>query len=433
MIKIAIILCLAGDVISAFDYRVTPPAALFPFRQSVNDDSLPDSVSNPAYLPRIRNPYLHCSGSRPYTLDGLYATTLRAGYAMKGFAFQALWDRFGIEQYLENVVELNLAYMPVRYISIGAGASYYNIAINSVETSMRTHQADCRASLLIAPCEWIEIAFQQENIASLFIKKRRDLMFPEWIAGAALKPFKGFSLLYNISSTSNGYVNTIAATANVLSYFSIRVGYAHEATTYSGALSFVYKYISVSYGVKYHPHLGFTHSAGVTLSVSEIHIDSLSYGSIFSRVRDLQKKPAVNINSCSLEQLTAVPGLPQHIAERIMKYRKTTGPLSRTALLQIGLSGKEIDGLLGHITGLAPDDEPGMQSGRTTREDYEKKQKIIFKKLIGLGIPAATALELTDMVMNEKKKSCADRINSLPGLSADKKKQVLELCAVSPL
>ncbi len=428
MIKIAIILCLTGNVMSAFEYRAAPPASLFPFRQSVNDDSLPDSVSNPAYLPRIRYPYLHCSGTRPYTLDGLYATTLRAGYSVKGFAVQALWDRFGAGQYCENVVELNLAYMPVKYVSVGIGATYYNLVINTAETTLATHQADCRASLLIAPCEWVEIAFLQENIASLCIKKRRDLMFPEWIAGAAIKPFRGFTLLYNISKTSYGYINTIAATANVLKYFSISVGYAHEATTYSGAFSFIYKYVSVSYGLKYHPHLGFTHTAGVTLSVSEINIDSLSYGSIVSNIKKQENKPAVNINSCSLEQLTAIPGMEQHIAERIMKYRQTTGPVTRTSLVQIGMSEKEIDSLLRYCNGLAPD-ETFRESGAQRRREFEKAQKDYFKKLIALGVPAATALELTDMAMVGKNKSCADRVNSLADLPADKKKKALDLCA----
>jgi len=427
MIKIAVILCISGNVMGAFDYRVTPPAALFPFRQSANDASLPDSVSNPAYLPRIVYPYLHCSGGRPYTLDGLYATTLRAGYAVKGFAVQALWDRFGTAQYMENVVELNLAYMPVRYVSIGAGATYLNLAISTAESSLKTHQADCRASLLIAPCEWFEIAFQQENMASLFIKKRRDLLFPEWIAGTALKPFRGFSLLYNISKTSNGYVNTIAATANVLKYFSIRVGYARETATCSGALAFVYKYVAVSYGIKYHPHLGYTHTAGVTLSVSEMHIDSLSYGSIFSRIREARNRPPVNINSCSMDQLAAIPGMEQHMAERIMKHRRSIGPLSRSSLLQIGLSTGEIDGLREHITGLLPD-ETGGKSARQRSGRHEQAQKEIFKKLIVLGVPASTALELSDMIMMGKNRSYAERVNALPDFPPDKKKQVLKLC-----
>jgi hypothetical protein len=430
MIKIAVILLISGNVPGAFDYRVTPPAALFPFRQAANDTTLPDSVSNPAYLPRIAYPYLHCSGGRPYTLDGLYATTLRAGYAVKGFAVQALWDRFGTGQYMENVVELNLAYMPVRYVSLGAGASYLNLSTNTTESSLKTHQADCRASLLVAPCEWFEIAFQQENMASLFIKKRRDLLFPEWIAGAALKPFRGFSLLYNISKTSNGFVNTIAATANVLKYFSIRVGYAREAATCSGALTFVYKYMAVSYGIKYHPHLGYTHTAGVTLSVSEMNIDSLSYGSIVSRIREVRSNPTVDINRCSMDQLAALPGMQQHIAERIMKHRRSIGPLSRTSLLQIGLSGREIDGLQKYITGLAPD-ETGGRRARQSRERYEQAQKEIFKKLVVLGVPAATALELSDMAMMGKNKSYAERVNSLADLPADKKKQALKLCAGS--
>ncbi len=430
MIKIAIILCLSRTVITAFDYRVTPPASLFPFRQSVNDDSFPDAVSNPAYLPRIRYPYLHCSGSRPYTLDRLYATTLRAGYAVRGFAFQAAWNRFGIDQYLENEAELNLAYMPVRYISVGAGVSYYNLSIRTAETSLTTHQADCRASILISPFRWIEVAFQQENIASLCIKKRRDLMFPEWSAGAALKPFRGFALLYNINKTANGYVNTVAAAANVLKYFSIRVGYAREATTFSGAVTFIYRYVSVSYGFKYHPHLGFTHSAGVTLSVSEMNIESLSYGNVFSRVHDRQRIEAININSCSLEQLAAIPGLQRHIAERIMKYRKTIGPLTRSGLLQVGMTEAEIDSFSRHVTGLASE-ETGRKTDARTRERNEKTQKEIFKKLVSLGIPASTALELADMAMNGQKKSWTGRINSLLDFPPDKKSQALGICAGS--
>ncbi len=430
MIKIALILCISGNVLGAFDYRVTPPASLFPFRQSANDHSIPDAISNPAYLPRISYPYLHCSGSRPYTLGGLEATTLRAGYAVRGFAVQAVWDRFGIDQYMEHVVEVNLAYMPIRHVSIGTGATYYNLSIRTAEASFKTHQADCRASVVIAPFTWIEAAFQQENIASLCIKKRRDLMYPEWSAGVALKPIKGLALMYNINKTPRGYVNTIAASANVLKFFSIRVGYAREAMTCAGALSFIYKYIAASYGLKYHPHLGLTHTVGVTLSMSEMTIESLSYGAMFSRVSDRRKHDTIDINGCSMEQLLSVTGLEGHTAERIMKYRKTIGPLTRTGLLQIGLTEKEIVDLLPRITGLAPEEKQASPDRRSMYR-IEKMQKDLFKRLVVLGIPAATALECADMALRGETKSCADRINAMTELGAGARKKAVGLCSGS--
>ncbi len=430
MIKIALVICISGNVLGAFDYRVTPPASLFPFRQSANDHSIPDAISNPAYLPRISYPYLHCSGSRPYTLGGLEATTLRAGYAVRGFAVQAVWDRFGIDQYMEHVVEVNLAYMPIRHISVGTGATYYNLSIRTDETSFKTHQADCRVSVVIAPFPWIEAAFQQENIASLWIRKRRDLMFPEWSAGAALKPIKGLAILYNINKTPRGYVNTIAASANVLKYFSIRVGYAREAMTCAGAVSFIYKYIAASYGLKYHPHLGLTHTAGVTLSVSEMTIESLSYGAIFSRVSESRGGAKVDINGCSMEELLTVPGLDGQAADRIMKYRKNIGPLSRTGLLQIGLTEKEIADLLPRFTGLAPE-EKHAPPDRHSRERAEKHQKELFKRLVMAGVPAATALECAGMAIRGETRGCADRINAMADLGAGARKKAAGLCSGS--
>jgi hypothetical protein len=183
MIKLVIAFYLAKSLSAAFDYRENPPASLFPIHQAAADASLPDSVSNPAYLPRFRYPYLTCSGSLPYTLSDIYSTTLRAGYGARGFGFQAAWNRFGFEEYLEHIVEANFAFMPVRYVSIGAGLRYYNISLNTVEASLSSHLVDGMASIMIAPFEWIEIAFQQENPGSLFIRRRRDLLFPAWSAG----------------------------------------------------------------------------------------------------------------------------------------------------------------------------------------------------------------------------------------------------------
>ena len=428
MITIVVILCMAKSAPAAFDYRESPPAALFPFFQAASDSSMPESISNPAYLPRIRYPYLHFSGSMPYTLDGLYSSTVRIGFGARGFGIQAVWNRFGFDQYLENILEANIAYMPVKYVSIGIGAGYYNLLMDTQEVSITTHLADGRISILAAPFDWIELAFQQENILSLFIKKRRDLLFPEWSAGAALRPLKGLALIYNLNRTSNGYVNCVSASANILKYFSIKAGYAREAATYSAALSFIYRYISISYGLKYHPHLGFTHSVGVTLTMEDMNIDSLTYGSFLSQIREFQKKQKSDVNSCSMEQLRSVPGIGHRYAERIMKYRKDIGPLSRKSLIQIGMTEREIDSLMAHITGLTPV-ETHPKIDYRSMERHERAQKEIFRKFVELGVPAASALDCADMAMKGRREACAERIALQPDLDAEKKRRALKLCA----
>ncbi|MBN1496351.1 MAG: helix-hairpin-helix domain-containing protein [Spirochaetes bacterium] len=426
--KIALLLIMARTAFCAFDYREAPPAALFPFMQAVGDASLPDSISNPAYLPHIRYPYLHVSGSMPYTLSDCYSTTLRAGYGTKGVGIRAVWCRTGIEEYAENTAEASLGYMPVRYVAAGASVRYYNLAINTVEVSRTIHLVDGECSLLISPARWIDLAFRQENIGSLFIKKRRDLLPPDWSAGAALKPFRGLTLAYNCVSTANGYVHCVSAAANVLKYFSVRVGYAREAGTFSAALSFVYKYMAASYGLKYHPHLGFTHSVGVTLAASAITIESLSYGDLFSRIRGRRTPVKTDINRCGMEALESIPGLDSAMAGRIMKYRNAIGPLSRKGLVQMGMSEREIDRLLEHATGLVPDETAAGNDYRV-RALREKAQKALFKRLIALGLPPSTAIELSDMAALGQKKALTERINAMQWPDPGKKKQALELCA----
>jgi hypothetical protein len=427
MIHLTIAIILAAMPIGSFEYRATPPASLFPFCQAAADPSLPDAISNPAYLPPVRFAYLHFSGSMPYTLGALYASTLRAGYGTHGFGIQAVWDRFGFDEYLEHVVELNLGYMPVKYVSIGAGARYYNLAIDTVQSGLRTHQADGRFSVVIAPCRWFEVAFIQENIGSLFIKKRRGLLFPEWSAGAVVKPFRGFTLAYNINFTAAGYVNCVSASANLLKYFSLRAGYAREAETFSAALTFIYKHVSASYGIKYHPHLGLTHAIGVTLSLSDMSVEPISYGALFPQSEREREQEPVDINSCSYDELAAVPGITGQHAERIMKYRKTIGPLGHTGLLQVGMSEEEIRLLLPRVKGLASEAAPAAHDFKQ-RAAFEQAHKRLFTDLVGLGLPASTALELSELAIQGRREALAEKIGALRFIDRQTKKRVLEAC-----
>jgi hypothetical protein len=428
MIRISITVCLAIRYFTAFDYRQNSPASLFPQNQAAIDITLPDSASNPAYFPRIKYPYLHFSGCRPYNLDELYSTTIRAGYGDGAFGMQASWSRFGFDQYLENIAEASAGYCPIKYISLGAGLFYYNVSIHTPEVSLSGHLCDGRLSILIAPFEWIDLSFQYENVVSLFIKSRRDILYPGWSGGAGLKPIKGLSLIWNITSTPYGFVNSLAASINILKYFSIRAGYARESSTYSAAVSFIYKYVSASYGLKYHPHLGLTHSFGVSLAAGEIAVEALNYGEMFNRIREIRGIKKIDISSCSLEELLQIPDFDELFAGRIIKYRNNIGPVSKDAFIQIGMNEQEARRVMKYITGLA-DESPKPKKAARGRKEHEKAQKEIFQKLLREGLPASLSLELSEMAVRGQVHMIRSKLGSLTELDQNKKKRIMQLCA----
>ena len=116
--------------LTAFDYRENSPASLTPFNSAAVEKSSPATLTNPAFLPYSSGYYLTFSGSNPYTLEEIASTNLKFGAGIGNFGIQIAWNRFGIKEYLENIVEANFGYMPIRYISIGIGAAYYNLLIH---------------------------------------------------------------------------------------------------------------------------------------------------------------------------------------------------------------------------------------------------------------------------------------------------------------
>jgi hypothetical protein len=427
MIHITLALYLATKSFAAFDYRENSPASLFPHNLAAVDATLPDAASNPAYLPAFEYPYLHCSGSKPFTLDELYSTILRIGYGTSGFGVQASWNRFGFEQYLENIAEIAFGYRPVKYISFGAGVSYYNISIHTLETSLSSHLCDGSISVVIAPFEWIDLAFRHENVVSIFIKKRKDLLYPAWSAGAALKPIHGLAFVWNINRTPYGYVNSISASVNILKYFIARAGYAKESMTYAASVSLIYKYVSVSYGLAFQPHLGFTHSFGVSIAPREIPVVSLNYGNIFQRIHEFRTIDKIDISVCARDELVSIPEMNEVFAERIIKYRENVGPVTKDALVQIGMKEQEIHHLLKYIKGVKTGTPEPKANSRFKRLN-EKTQKEIFKKLLGEGLAASLSLELAEMAVRGQHLMIRDKLGSLREIDAEKKKKILKLC-----
>jgi len=418
---------LLASKMAAFEYRESSPSSLFPHRVAVSDYTLPDSISNPSFLTRTATAYLCYSACRPYELAGLYSGNLKAGLGSQSAACRITWDRFGIDQYMENILEGDAALSPSRYISISCGAAYYNLCIRTPELKFNASQADLKTSLLFSPLKWIDIGFIQDNAISIFVKKRRDLLYPAWSSGIAARPMRGLTLAWNINKNPFGYTNSLALSVNILECMSLSAGYSPEINCYSGSVSFTYSHLSASYGIKYHPQLGVTHSLGITLSAEKLHNESASF-------REDSKTPPhpsskIDINNCSLEELRQIPVLKSLHAERIIKYRRVFGPVSRISLNQIGMEESEINDLMEYCYGLvqAPHKENTGQRNQNIKMASEKK-KALFIMLVREGISASAAIRLSEIFETYGSASYKSAVDSLLDLEPEKRKRVRNLC-----
>jgi len=427
MLKLAISIYLANTITQAFEYKNSSAASLHPYLNAAIDYSTPGSISNPAYLPLIDFSYINFSGSRPYSLNEISSINLKSGYSLKNSGIQIFWNRFGIDEYKENIIEGNIGYMPIKYFSAGTGLNYYNLIINTRELSFTTNQLDVKISALLIPFQWMEISFHQNNLFSILYKKRSDLLFPEGALGVSLKPLKGLSIIWNINRNAFGYVNSFLLSANLLKFLSIKLGYSKETTSYSASFSFVYKYTFFSYSFKFHPHLGITHSIGVTLASRHIQFNNLEYINRFKKRSRNSDITRININNCSLNELKKIPAIKENIAVRIIKYREIIGPVSKKSLIQIGLKQREVNNLLEYVYGLNTKKIQKKKYRKWSRFSRARKKKL-FIKLLKFGIGASYSLKLSELASKGKEKQIFAEIDSIANIDREKKKKIKRLC-----
>lgn len=430
----ALILLLYECLFAAFDYREVSQTSLFQFNTAVIDYSVAGDISNPAYYPLAKSPYLMFSGSNPYSLENLFSGTVKAGGALNGFGAQFAWNRFGFEQYAENIAEAGISYMFIRKISAGISCSYYNLAVNT-DVIIENHDLfNIKMGLLIIPFEWLNVSGTLDNIISLFIPEQQAILFPEWSAGIGIRPIKGLFISWNINGTAYGLLNSFYISANILPYLALRAGYAKETSSYSGSVLLVYRHMSVSYGLKYHPHLGFTHSAGITLTLSDSSLESVSYSTKFEKYPDAENKnfKRININKCSSEEIKTIPGVSESAAERLIKYREVIGPVTKNSLVQVGMTQKEADSVLDYIYGLEEEKKEefrpdNIRSGSSQNRD--KARKIIFEKLVKTGIGALPSMKLSEMALRKESEKIISYISSIKNISEDQKQKARMICS----
>lgn len=435
MIRITLIIFIAKGLMTSFEYRENNPTALFPYYHAVDDWSS-GNVSNPAYLPFLKHSYIATTYSQPYAMGDINASSMRLGHGMGRTGYQASWSRFGIDEYREDILEANIGYNPGGYLLAGMGITGYRLCVKTENYSFSHSLLDLRASLILIPFQWLSLGFYQENINSLIDEQRADILYPGSSFGILLKPVQGISLLWNSNRMYYGYVNSFSISINLLQSLNLRTGYSRETSTYAASFMFIYRMITVSYGLRHHSFLGSTHCLGVSLSTGALSLERIAYRTRLPAWRSSDRIKKIDINACSLDDLKRIPSLSDVIAQRIIKYRSVIGPVSRKTLLQVGMSSKEARSLQRYVSGFASDsvEKQYLQTGRSQRgrKKYRrvplKKRRELFRRLIESGIRASTALSICEHAGKVSKTSLVHFIDTLPEISSSTKRLIRKIC-----
>ncbi|MBN2040091.1 MAG: hypothetical protein JW864_08630 [Spirochaetes bacterium] len=436
--KILLLFLVANSVNLSFNYKETSPHSLFPYYTAVSDNSPLGHISSPAYLPLWKSWYIGIDYGKPYFMKEMNSANLRAGGFFKNSAFQAAWNRFGIKEYNEDIFEANAGYSPWNFISAGIGASVYRLSINTDEIDFDYTVTDFRFALLLLPFEWFQCGFLQENIYSIFDgNEEEDFLYPSCSFGISILPARGISLSWNLNRVYYGYINSFSITANMLSNLNLKAGYSRETSSYSMAVNFIFRHLIASYGLSYHSYLGSTHKLGITLSSELFRYEKVNYNKKLYRHIFPERFKTVYVNSSTLEELEESNLFSGETAERIIKYRKIIGPVSRKGLIQIGMHEKEIKEKIKYIKGLADDSKTENNKTRKKRSHYRTKnkkitdidtRKLLFQKLLEAGLTSSDALHIAEFARDKSLKEVTNMINNSETIDNKIKPGILKIC-----
>ncbi|MBN1531970.1 MAG: helix-hairpin-helix domain-containing protein [Spirochaetes bacterium] len=428
MVPLLLAASLAMAPLRAFEYRESAPGSHFPSGMAVQDVSQPGTVSNPALLPLVGFSYLSAAGARPYSLPDMGAQGLRLGLCRQNAGVQASWSRFGIEGYAEQIFGLAGGIRVFGPLALGANAGCSMIGID-IDGFSRTRRIwDGGIAVVLEPFRWLLMTFFQENLAALLFRLRRGTVYPQWNAGLSLRPIRGVDLMYGMSGTAFGLVNSIALSVRLFPFLALGAGYQRETGAASGALSLLFGRVGVSYGFRYHDSLGMTHTLSLTLTLQSREFPSLAGGGGTARP-DVTAR--VDINRCGEEELARVPLISRELRGRIVEYRQSVGPLTRSALLRLGMGEGDADRLCDYAYGLQ-EERRGSRAEKwrrgTVRAGMAERRRRLFMKMVEAGLPASRAIRLSEMAAAGRGRALREEIDSMTDLTADQKRKIRGLC-----
>ncbi|MCL1911774.1 MAG: helix-hairpin-helix domain-containing protein [Leptospirales bacterium] len=430
VLKTGFLVACLFSFMGAFEYRPAAPVELFPYSLAVKDETSLGQYIPAHYAPLVSGAAISSSASRPYSIEGLSARHVSGVVPLKPFGLSAAWKSFGIPGYMENTFTASAGLAPFKAVSLGIGANYYSLKIHGGDIDTDKNFFDFSASLLIRPVGWFEAAVFAENIRASLGGADEFYIRENYSAGIKLKPFQGLSLIYNVGKDYSGYLNSLSVTAHILPFLSVSCGYARETMTWSGALSAVFKKISVSYGIRLHPYLGVTHIVGLSLNANGENFPSIRYSQGREDSGEKEDVKKIDINTCSNEEIEAIPAINPTHSERIIRYREQIGPVSEKALAQLGLNAREIVALQRYVFGLAQDKQESRGKVSLPKKPPPvKKSKNLFMSLVEeVGLSPTQAMELCEAANKGGREGFRKKLQSMP-LGAAEKKEAEAVCA----
>lgn len=443
MIKAGIML-LALHLAGAFSFREQGPAALFPYPTAAWDDTFFGALHNPSYLPGAPGPLLYSAYSRPYGLDDLHAGTIALLIPAGQAAALASWHRFGIPEYTEETFRVDAGVRACPWFAFGAGASLHRLSINAGGIVDDYSFSEWRASVLVTPVDGISFSFLQENLVAFASDRESTLRYPSWSAGITLSPAQGIFLSWNYNREMEGHINTASLTAHLFRFLSVRAGYSRETSSMAAAMNVLCGNVGASYALRYHRYLGCTHTVAATLSMEALSFSPARRGALIPRrAFFLFPEQKTDINRSTIEELKAVPGMSDEMAERIMRYRSLFGPLDREALRRIGMSERETGETLPHLKGFAATESqsrPKRTEGPARRHHYDRERKSampfmraekrreLFQRLVKAGVKSLTALRISEDARMKSPAEVQRMLESHPGIDEHTRAKAGQAC-----
>lgn len=411
----------------AFEYRSGNPGFLFPWQTAIHDCSSPVVMGTPALLPLSRGLLFNSNAGRPYSDETLSSGGLAVQFGDGDYGLQGSWNSFGADFYREHTLSVMGGYSVFPFLHAGVTGNLYILKIDTDELNMDKKCTDTDFAFLLTPFPWINAAFIQTGILSLLNKKNSNIIYPERAAGILLKPGKGFSLAWNITETAVERVSTFTATINPTSFLSISGGYCRENSSLAASFGVSASTFFVSYGLRYHPYLGYTHSLGISITLHP-SVESLDYGKpLFCK-----NKPRINIKTAAIDDLKDIEGLTARSAERIILYREKIGPINKKALAQIGLTREEIKCFEQNVYGLERKDHNrgGGKEYKKFKKQPPRRERIKnkFRSLVGGGIKAYTAITYSELSESAEPDLFYRKLNNDSSLTAEQKRLIETTC-----
>ena len=393
--KILIAMTLSLSLNTAFESGLTGPEALFPYCRAVQDTGSPLCVINPALVPFCAGLTATASGGRPYYGYGLDSASASAQYGGTGFGLSGRWNSFGDKAYRENSFFAGAGFAPAWWLGAGVTGNIYSLKINCGDIVRDDIFYDFGAGLIIMPAEWMQAGFMAQNIKALICENTS--IYGEWSCGLLTKPCRGLSVSWDLTDTPAGKINTFVLTVNPLEFLSSGFGYSVETSSFSMNIGFMFRNAEFNYGIRFHPYLGYSHSVSITYSGSG-KTEPLVYGN----PANLPEK-RINIKTASYDELSGLGILSETSARRIILYREEIGPLTRNALVRIGLTPPEIRMLVAVSYGFEKNRKsvsPHFKKKSYNKKKYVPRKVLVkrkFREMTDEGIPAYQASLYSDM------------------------------------